>query len=217
VLADHGLGHIVDFVPNHMGIGQADNLWWLDVLEWGRSSPYAGYFDIDWEPTDRHLHNKVFCHSSAVITEANWRRGKLIPRFDAASGTYSVWYFGHRFPIAVSHYADLLRRAIEMAKPGQGAEGLDMRCAGPACRSLSKSFLPAETSRMSPRRHTAARNLQAQLADLASAQPPAAELLARGIASLAGETGDPESFRTLHRLLERQHYRQQLRALENGV
>ena len=30
----HGMGLIVDFVPNHMGIG-SDNAWWLDVLEWG--------------------------------------------------------------------------------------------------------------------------------------------------------------------------------------
>ena len=37
----HGLGQILDFVPNHMGIGSADNAWWLDVLEWGESSPYA--------------------------------------------------------------------------------------------------------------------------------------------------------------------------------
>jgi (1->4)-alpha-D-glucan 1-alpha-D-glucosylmutase len=206
VLADHGLGHIVDFVPNHMGIGRADNLWWLDVLEWGRSSPYAGYFDIDWEPTDRHLHNKVLLPFLGGHYGGELEAGKLIPRFDAASGTYSVWYFEHRFPIAVSHYADLLRRAIEMAKPGQGAEVSICDALVPLADHFEKLFAGGNLSHVAER-HTAARNLQAQLADLASAQPPAAELLARGIASLAGETGDPESFRTLHRLLERQHYR----------
>ena len=45
----HDLGLILDFVPNHMGVGHADNAWWLDVLEWGPSSPYAAFFDIDWE------------------------------------------------------------------------------------------------------------------------------------------------------------------------
>src|SRR5262245_19290073 len=29
------LGLILDFVPNHMAVGQ-DNAWWLDVLEWGQ-------------------------------------------------------------------------------------------------------------------------------------------------------------------------------------
>ena len=42
------LGRILDFVPNHMGVWGADNPWWLDVLEWGPQSEYAGWFDIDW-------------------------------------------------------------------------------------------------------------------------------------------------------------------------
>jgi len=33
-LRGHGMGLIIDIVPNHMGIG-ADNAWWVDVLEWG--------------------------------------------------------------------------------------------------------------------------------------------------------------------------------------
>jgi (1->4)-alpha-D-glucan 1-alpha-D-glucosylmutase len=45
-LGDNGLGLILDFVPNHMGIGHADNAWWLDVLEWGQASPHAGYFEL---------------------------------------------------------------------------------------------------------------------------------------------------------------------------
>ena len=44
-----GLGHLVDFVPNHMGIGEG-NAWWNDILLWGPQSPYAHYFDINWQP-----------------------------------------------------------------------------------------------------------------------------------------------------------------------
>lgn len=47
-LAEADMGLILDFVPNHMGVHYADNAWWLDVLEWGRASPYANFFDIDW-------------------------------------------------------------------------------------------------------------------------------------------------------------------------
>src|SRR5450759_2898002 len=44
-----GLGQILDFVPNHMGVGGADSPLWLDVLEWGPESDHAGWFDIDWD------------------------------------------------------------------------------------------------------------------------------------------------------------------------
>src|ERR1700734_2179396 len=44
VLRSQGLGLIVDIVPNHMAVGGADNPWWLDLLEWGRLSPYSEFF-----------------------------------------------------------------------------------------------------------------------------------------------------------------------------
>ncbi|GGP84584.1 malto-oligosyltrehalose synthase [Saccharothrix coeruleofusca] len=45
-----GLGFVVDVVPNHMAVDHDDaNPWWWDVLQHGRESAYAKYFDIDWE------------------------------------------------------------------------------------------------------------------------------------------------------------------------
>ena len=58
-LADEGLGHVVDVVPNHMAISDASNAWWWDVLRNGPSSRYAGYFDIDWDPTEAVLHRTI--------------------------------------------------------------------------------------------------------------------------------------------------------------
>src|SRR3954463_1340858 len=49
-LAQHGLGQVLDIVPNHMAIGGRHNQWWWDVLENGPASVYAGYFDVDWDP-----------------------------------------------------------------------------------------------------------------------------------------------------------------------
>ncbi|MET1755001.1 malto-oligosyltrehalose synthase [Novosphingobium sp. RD2P27] len=48
VLREHGLGLIIDIVPNHMGVAGDENAWWMDVLRHGQASAYAGVFDIDW-------------------------------------------------------------------------------------------------------------------------------------------------------------------------
>ena len=55
----HGLGLLIDVVPNHMGIAKNRNAWWLDVLEYGPASGYAHVFDIDWAPVKRELAGKV--------------------------------------------------------------------------------------------------------------------------------------------------------------
>ncbi len=45
-----GMGLVVDIVPNHVGIDNPEqNAWWWDVLRHGRGSPYAAFFDIDWD------------------------------------------------------------------------------------------------------------------------------------------------------------------------
>lgn len=51
-LRARSLGIIVDIVPNHMAVGGDDNAWWLDLLQNGRESRYAKYFDIDWNVMD---------------------------------------------------------------------------------------------------------------------------------------------------------------------
>jgi (1->4)-alpha-D-glucan 1-alpha-D-glucosylmutase len=48
-LVDAGMGHVLDIVPNHMGISAPDNPWWSDVLAHGKKSRYAGFFDIEWD------------------------------------------------------------------------------------------------------------------------------------------------------------------------
>ena len=58
-LRERGMGLMLDFVPNHMGVGGNDNAWWLDVLEWGQASPYAEFFDIDWQSPRPDLVGKV--------------------------------------------------------------------------------------------------------------------------------------------------------------
>ena len=57
-LATAGLGLVIDIVPNHMA-ADTENRWWVDVLRHGQRSPFARYFDIDWEVDDPDLRGKV--------------------------------------------------------------------------------------------------------------------------------------------------------------
>lgn len=51
-----GMGLVVDIVPNHVGVARPEqNPWWWDVLRHGRTSAYAGFFDIDWELDDGRI------------------------------------------------------------------------------------------------------------------------------------------------------------------
>jgi len=58
-LRECDLGQVLDIVPNHMAISGRRNRYWWDVLENGRSSRYAPYFDIDWQPHEEKLRNKL--------------------------------------------------------------------------------------------------------------------------------------------------------------
>jgi (1->4)-alpha-D-glucan 1-alpha-D-glucosylmutase len=52
----HGMGLILDCVPNHMGVGGNGNAWWLNVLEWGqihRSAPILTSTGMLVGPTSR--------------------------------------------------------------------------------------------------------------------------------------------------------------------
>ncbi len=99
-----GLGAVLDFVPNHMGVGGADNPLWLDVLEWGPESRYAGWFDIDWHAGGGKLLAPVL---GAQYGE-ELRAGKLALRFDD-DGTFAIWAYGaHKLPVCPLTYPLIL-------------------------------------------------------------------------------------------------------------
>ena len=107
--AEHGLSQILDFVPNHMGVGGADNPLWLEVLEWGPDARCAGWFDIDWEPAARYLSEKLLVPVLGDQYGAVLEDGKLVLKFDAQTGEFAVWaYDTHKLPICPLHYGRIL-------------------------------------------------------------------------------------------------------------
>ena len=86
-----GMGHIVDFVPNHMACDPVSNAWWRDVLESGPSSPFAKYFDIDWDPVKPELKNKVLLPLLGDQYGRVLERGELQLQFQ--DGALHLGYF----------------------------------------------------------------------------------------------------------------------------
>ena len=95
ILRDRGLGLVVDIVPNHMAVGKADNMWWLDLLANGPSSRYARAFDIDWDAPS--LENKVLAPFLGEAPRAALEKGEL--RLVREQGKLAFAYYDHRFPL----------------------------------------------------------------------------------------------------------------------
>jgi (1->4)-alpha-D-glucan 1-alpha-D-glucosylmutase len=184
-LRAHDMGLILDIVPNHMGVGGADNAWWLDVLEWGRASLYAEYFDIDWDPPDTALHGKILAPFLGSAYGEALANGELVLQCDRSSGSMSVGYHEHVFPISPRSAALVLHNDA----------GLN---------DVSHAFAHAAglSNRMAA--HDAAEKARAML--VAAVQSSAGSAALDGvIARFSAAT--PEGQRRLHELLERQHYR----------
>jgi (1->4)-alpha-D-glucan 1-alpha-D-glucosylmutase len=98
-LRRNDLGLIVDIVPNHMAIGN-DNAWWMDVLAQGRRSRYAHYFDIDWNPPNRHLAGKLLLPVLGQPYGEALEAGEItLGRGNEGSGPI-IRYRQHSFPLA---------------------------------------------------------------------------------------------------------------------
>ena len=120
-LMECGLSLIVDVVPNHMGIGGSDNPWWLSVLEWGKRSPYAKNFDIDW--SHPKANGKLIVPILARSYQEALAAGDFELRFGEADGSFDLWYFAHRFPIRLDDYAQIISRILGIC-PARDANDL---------------------------------------------------------------------------------------------
>jgi len=112
----HGLGHILDFVPNHVGIGSGENRWWLDVLENGPASLYADYFDIDWHPPTHGLAGKVLLPVLGRQYGVELEDGKIQILRD--EGRFFIAYYERRWPVAPRSF----RRILDAASARLGSE-----------------------------------------------------------------------------------------------
>ena len=203
-LRQRQMGHLLDVVPNHMGIAKAANPWWLDVLENGPSSRFARFFDISWNPVKRELANKL------LIPILGDQYGAALERQDLQlifqNGAFFIRYYDEVLPVAPDTYTLIFEGAL--------AEWL-ARHAGPPADELQ--VILAASEHLPPRSSTdpaaiAARArekdvIKRRLAAVVESSTEVRALVNTCVERFNGVAGQPRSFDRLDRLLVEQSYR----------
>jgi (1->4)-alpha-D-glucan 1-alpha-D-glucosylmutase len=200
----NSMGQVLDFVPNHVGIADARNAWWMDVLENGPSSRYAPYFDIDWQPLKSDLHNKVLL---PILSDQYGRvleRGELKGCFE--EGTFYLLYGDRRLPIAPGTYRYVLEIALEnLAEHKEEDFYAELQSILTALEYLPKrdETDPKRVAERTREKEIIKRRLERRCAQA----PQVQHAIERALAQINGEPGDPRSFDALDELLNAQSYR----------
>ncbi|KIO47904.1 malto-oligosyltrehalose synthase [Nitrosospira sp. NpAV] len=207
-LKRHGMGQIMDVVPNHMGIMGTDNVWWLDVLENGPASRFASYFDIDWYLLGGDLPGRILLpvlgdHYGAILES-----GELKLVFNAEQGAFSMFYYEHRFPVDPREYPRILGHGLERLRTRLGGEHADFL----QLQSLITAFshLPPRDGASPGAIAERARDKEMHkrhLGSLFASSADIAQFIQENVATFNGTAPDTINFDPLHELLEAQAYR----------
>jgi (1->4)-alpha-D-glucan 1-alpha-D-glucosylmutase len=118
-LRTNGLSHVIDVVPNHMGVATSENRWWNDVLEYGPQSDHAGHFDIAWDDPPR-----AASKGKVLLPILGDRYSKVVRSkdvglaFDRARGSFSFTLYGRPLPIAPKSYPVLFSKILQLEFDG---------------------------------------------------------------------------------------------------
>jgi (1->4)-alpha-D-glucan 1-alpha-D-glucosylmutase len=196
-LKNYGIGQILDFVPNHMGVGLGLNPWWWEVLSNGRASEFAEFFDIDWSPLKPELHNKVLLPILGDQYGAELEAGHI--RLALGENDFHIEYYDKNLPIDAQTIPLIFEPVTsEVQHP-------ELRNALSGLRNLpSHSTTDGELVRQ---RRRSIPPLTSTLQALIHNAPEVHQLASKALEQVNGRVGDPHSFDALHRLLEAQVYR----------
>ena len=179
-----GLAQLIDVVPNHMAIGRPENVWWWDVLENGRASRYASYFDVDWDPPEAKLRDTVLLPVLADHYGRVLEAGRL--RLERDGGRFRIRYGEQAYPCSPRTLDRVLADA-----------GLDDVALEAASLPHSEQDDAASIADRHERKERLAAEIDARCHE-------DADVAAEVDAAIARVNADPEA---LDQLLSRQNYR----------
>ncbi len=205
-LQGRGMGLVLDVVPNHMCIASPDNRWWNDLLENGRSSPFAPYFDVDWHPPKPELAEKV------LLPVLGGQYGRVLESQELTigyeAGAFHARYYDHRFPIGPRTILPLLLPMVEDLRrnhPDDHPDVLEIESIVTATRHLP-TRLDTEPDQVRERQREK-EIVKRRLDALCTGSAAARDALERSLRAINGEQGKARSFDALEALLADQAYR----------
>jgi len=198
---------IVDIVPNHMGVG-SDNIWWMDILENGRASAYANYFDIDWMPLKDELRGKVLLPVLGNQYGQVLENGEIRLGFAKDTGTFNFHYYDHFWPLNPNTYPFILKQRLDelsLLLAEKEWSFLEYQSIITALENLPYYSYLNETQ-MDTRQREKTVTLK-RLLDLCQQDPKVEAFIAENVADFNQLKDQPENIKRMHQLLEAQVYR----------
>ena len=205
-LKQHGMGIIADLVPNHMCIDDPANEWWWDVLENGPSSPFARYFDINWNPPKRDLVNKV------LLPILGDQYGRVLEDQQIGvfyeNGGFCVRVNQKPLPLAPRSWALVLEPAVESLRTRLGEGHQDILELESILTALSH-LAPADEDDPAKirERQREKEMIRKRLSALIESSEAAREEIDGSRNRINGMKGVPHSFDRLEELLAQQSFR----------
>ncbi|TFG87005.1 MAG: malto-oligosyltrehalose synthase, partial [Gemmatimonadales bacterium] len=206
-LARLDMGLVLDFVPNHMGVDEPQaNRWWWDVLENGRCSPYAHFFDIDWDPVKPELQGKLLLPVLGDQYGRVLERGEL--QLEYVDAGFHLRYYQRTFPVNPRSLPSLLRHEIEALQARFDHADSDLREFLSILTELGNLPSVRETDPVCVAERQREKEVARDRLDrLAQHSWRIREHIEACVRFFNGQAGQPDTFRPLHELLERQAYR----------
>jgi len=205
-LQQRGMGLLTDVVPNHMCIADSGNYWWNDVLENGPSSPYARFFDIDWQPLREDLANKV------LLPILGDQYGRVLENqeicIDYSGGAFFARVYDILLPVAPRTWRQILEPIRPVLKGVLGESHEHVLELDSILTALH--YLPLRTETNEARITERLREMgiiKRRLAALVEAGKEVRQALHDSLQQINGVKGDPRSFNGLETLLAGQAYR----------
>ena len=204
-LQNRGMGLLLDIVPNHMA-ASPENPWWMDVLENGPESAFAGFFDVDWHPPIRTLDGRILLPVLGRPFGEALDCGEI--QLTLQDRKFFVQYFESLFPLAPRSYHRILNHRSARLKESLGEESsIYSEYSGilSAFVGIARNERRADETVADHRlRYESARD---RLATLMRASPEVASFVEANIRDINGTPGDPATFGMLQRILGEQNYK----------